>query len=158
MYAVDALPGVAEKIPSVIHVDNTCRIQTVTPEQNEHYYNLIDAFEKLSEVPILFNTSFNLGGDPLVEQLEDAIDTLERCAIDWLYLPEIQKLVNIPQSKVRKSPKEFITEVINCIMRTLSVNLSHDASVTLIEDGKIILHQLEEDFHIKNTTNCLSLY
>ena len=109
MYAVDALPGVAEKIPSVIHVDNTCRIQTVTPEQNEHYYNLIDAFEKLSEVPILFNTSFNLGGDPLVEQLEDAIDTLERCAIDWLYLPEIQKLVNIPQSKVRKSPKEFIT-------------------------------------------------
>lgn len=99
MYAVDALPGVAEKIPSVIHVDDTCRIQTVTQEQNEHYYNLISAFEKLSGVPILFNTSFNLGGDPLVEELEDAIDTLKKSKIDWMYLPEIQKLAYIPESK-----------------------------------------------------------
>jgi len=99
MYAVDALPGVAEKIPSVIHVDNTCRIQTVTQEQNEHYYNLISAFEKLSDTPILFNTSFNLGGDPLVETIEDAIDTLETSDIDWMYLPEIQKLVYVPKTR-----------------------------------------------------------
>ena len=96
MYAVDCLPGVEEKIPSVIHVDGTCRIQTVTQEQNEHYYNLISSFEKLSEVPILFNTSFNLGGDPLVETIADAIDTLQRSDIEYLYLPEIQKLVKIP--------------------------------------------------------------
>jgi carbamoyltransferase len=96
MYAVECLPGVEEKIPSVIHVDGTCRIQTVTQEQNEHYYNLISAFEKLSEVPILFNTSFNLGGDPLVENIIDAIDTLQRSDIEYLYLPEIQKLVKIP--------------------------------------------------------------
>ena len=99
MYAVDALPGVAEKIPSVIHVDNTCRIQTVTQEQNEHYYNLISAFEKLSDTPILFNTSFNLGGDPLVEEIEDAIDTLEKSDIDWMYMPEIQKLVYVPKTQ-----------------------------------------------------------
>ena len=94
MYAVDCLPGVEEKIPSVIHVDGTCRIQTVTKDQNEHYYNLISAFEKLSEVPILFNTSFNLGGDPLVETIEDAVITLTNSDIKYLYLPEIQKLVN----------------------------------------------------------------
>jgi carbamoyltransferase len=99
MYAVDALPGVAEKIPSVIHVDNTCRIQTVTKEQNEHYYNLISAFEKLSDTPILFNTSFNLGGDPLVETIDDAIDTLKRSDIDWMYMPEIQKLVYVPKTE-----------------------------------------------------------
>ena len=96
MYAVKCHEGVAEKIPSVIHVDDTCRIQTVTPEQNEHYYNLIDAFEKLSEVPILFNTSFNLGGEPLVETIEDAVKTLNNCDIEYLYLPEIQKLVYAP--------------------------------------------------------------
>jgi len=96
MYAVKCHEGVAEKIPSVIHVDDTCRIQTVTPEQNEHYYNLIDAFEKLSEVPILFNTSFNLGGEPLVETIEDAVKTLNNCDIEYLYLPEIQKLVYVP--------------------------------------------------------------
>jgi len=95
MYAVNCLPGVAEKIPSVIHVDETCRIQSVTKEQNEHYYNLISEFEKLSEVPILFNTSFNLGGDPLVETIEDAIDTLKKSDIEYMYLPEIQKLVKI---------------------------------------------------------------
>lgn len=96
MYAVECLEGVEKIIPSVIHVDNTCRIQTVTQEQNEHYYNLISAFEKLSEVPILFNTSFNLGGDPLVETIEDAIDTLKNSDIEWMYLPEIQKLVHVP--------------------------------------------------------------
>jgi len=96
MYAVDCLPGVMEKIPSVIHIDGTCRIQTVTQEQNEHYYNLISSFEKLSGVPILFNTSFNLGGDPLVETIADAIDTLQRSDIEYMYLPEIQKLVKVP--------------------------------------------------------------
>ena len=107
MYAVDALEGVEEKIPSVIHVDGTCRIQTVTPEQNEHYYNLIDSFEKLSEVPILFNTSFNLGGDPLVETIQDAVDTLQNSDIDYLYLPEIQKLVNVPDNLSKTNDKKY---------------------------------------------------
>ena len=95
MYAVDALDGVEEKIPSVIHVDGTCRIQTVTPEQNKHYYNLISAFEKITEVPILFNTSFNLGGEPLVETIDDAVETLKNSDIEYLYLPELQKIVKI---------------------------------------------------------------
>jgi len=95
MYAVEAKEGVAEIIPSVIHVDNTCRVQTVTKEQNLHFYNLIQEFEKISSVPILFNTSFNLAGDPLVETIEDAIDTLNRSEIEYLYLPEIQKLVKV---------------------------------------------------------------
>ena len=95
MYAVDCLPGVEEKIPSVIHVDGTCRIQTLTKDDNQHYYNLIDAFEKLSGVPILFNTSFNLGGEPLVENIEDAIATLKTSKIEYMYLPEIQKLVKV---------------------------------------------------------------
>ena len=95
MYAVDALPGVAEKIPSVIHVDGTCRIQTVTKEQNENYYNSISAFEKLSDVPILFNTSFNMGGDALVENLYDALESLAYLDIKYLYLPEIGKLITM---------------------------------------------------------------
>ena len=96
MYAVKCNEGIEEKIPSVIHVDGTCRIQTVTEEQNEHYYKLINAFEKITDVPILFNTSFNLGGDPLVETIEDALDTLNRSDIEYMYLPEIGKLVKVP--------------------------------------------------------------
>jgi carbamoyltransferase len=95
MYAVNCQPGVAEKIPSVIHVDGTCRIQTVTREQNAHFYSLIDAFYTKTGIPILFNTSFNLGGDPLVETLDDAISTLVRSDIEYLFLPEYGKLIKI---------------------------------------------------------------
>lgn len=99
MYAVNCQPGVQEKIPSIIHVDGTCRIQTVTKEQNNHYYDLIKAFYNRTGVPIIFNTSFNLGGDPLVETLEDAIDTLAQSDIEYLYLPEYGKLITVKNSK-----------------------------------------------------------
>jgi carbamoyltransferase len=95
MYAVNCQPGIAEKIPSIIHVDGTCRIQTVTPEQNKHYYDLIKAFKEETGIPILFNTSFNLGGEPLVETLDDAIWTLQQSDIEYLYLPEHGKLIKI---------------------------------------------------------------
>lgn len=95
MYAVNCKPGVAEKIPSIIHVDGTCRIQSVKREQNPHYYDLIKEFYDQSGIPIIFNTSFNLGGDPLVETLDDAIDTLVRSDIEYLYLPEYGKLIKI---------------------------------------------------------------
>lgn len=95
MYAVNCQPGVEDKIPSIIHVDGTCRIQTVTESQNYHYYNLIKEFYNTTGVPILFNTSFNLGGEPLVETLNDAIWTLQNSDIEYLYLPEFEKLIII---------------------------------------------------------------
>lgn len=95
MYAMNCQPGVAEKIPSIIHVDGTCRIQTVTREQNPHYYDLINEFYKKTGVPIVFNTSFNLGGEPLVETLDDAVRTLYSSDIEYLYLPEYSKLIKV---------------------------------------------------------------
>lgn len=94
MYAVDAHPNIRECIPAILHIDYTCRIQTLTREQNEHYYNLIDAFYKQTNVPILFNTSFNLAGEPLVETPEDALKTFNDSEIKYLYFPEIQKLIS----------------------------------------------------------------
>jgi carbamoyltransferase len=102
MYAVNCQPGVEKIIPSIIHVDGTCRIQTVTKEQNKHYYELIEKFHEKTGVPILFNTSFNLGGDPLVETIDDAIDTLRRSDIEYLYLPEIDQLVHIPKNSTEE--------------------------------------------------------
>lgn len=96
MYAVDCHDGVQEKIPSIIHVDGTCRIQTVTEEQNQHYYELISKFNDKTGVPILFNTSFNLGGEPLVETIEDALHTLRNSGLNYLYLPEVGKLIHVP--------------------------------------------------------------
>ena len=95
MYAVNCQPGVEEKIPSIIHVDGTCRIQTVKREQNPHYYDLINEFYQDSGVPMLFNTSFNLGGEPLVETLDDAVRTLANSLMEYLYLPEYKVVIVI---------------------------------------------------------------
>jgi carbamoyltransferase len=95
MYAVNCQPGVEEKIPAVIHVDGTCRIQTVTEEQNFHWYNLIKEFKNQTGVPALFNTSFNLGGEPLVETIDDAMRTLYNSGINYIYFPAIKMMVEI---------------------------------------------------------------
>lgn len=93
MYAVDAHEKSWDIVPAILHVDKTCRIQTVTKHQNFHYYNLIEAFYALTKVPILFNTSFNLAGEPLVETPEDALRTFHNSDIKYLYFPEVGKLV-----------------------------------------------------------------
>ena len=95
MYAVNCQPGIEEKIPAIIHVDGTCRIQTVNREQNPHYYDIINTFKERTGTPIVFNTSFNLGGEPLVETLDDALWTLQESDIEYLYLPEHGKLLSI---------------------------------------------------------------
>jgi carbamoyltransferase len=98
MYAVNCQPDVKEKIPSIIHVDGTCRIQTLKKEQNRHFYELIEEFYKETEVPILFNTSFNLGGEALVETLDDAVRTLVNSKIEYLYLPELNLMIEVKNS------------------------------------------------------------
>jgi carbamoyltransferase len=95
MYAVNCQPGIEEKIPSIIHEDGTCRIQTVTREENPNYYDLINAWKERTGIPMVFNTSFNLGGEPLVETLKDALWTLQESDIEYLYLPEYGKLLKI---------------------------------------------------------------
>ena len=93
MYAMDFKEDKKGLVPSITHVDGTCRIQTVTPEQNQNYYNLINEFYKHTGTPILFNTSFNLAGEPLVETVQDALHTLDNSDIKYLYLPDIRTLV-----------------------------------------------------------------
>jgi carbamoyltransferase len=94
-FAVDAHDKTIDIVPSVIHADGTSRIQTVTKKQNYHFYNLIKEFYKKTSIPMLLNTSFNLSGDPLVETFEDAILTLRKSEIEYLYLPEIKILIII---------------------------------------------------------------
>jgi carbamoyltransferase len=99
-YAVDAYENAIEKVPAIIHADNTCRIQTITKEQNQYFYNLIFCFFERTGVPMLMNTSFNLGGEPLVETFEHAIHTLKNSMIEYLYLPEIETLVTVKNKKL----------------------------------------------------------
>jgi carbamoyltransferase len=84
LLASDVLPNKANIIPAITHVDNTARVQTVSREVNERYYDLIKAFEKLTDVPMVLNTSFNIAGKPIVETPEDAIRCFLSTGIDVL--------------------------------------------------------------------------
>jgi carbamoyltransferase len=92
-------PEYVKIIPGVTHVDNTCRIQTVS--QDDHYlYELLNEFKKLSGHGILLNTSFNLAGEPLVETPEDAFNTLNNSCLDYLWFEETQQLFKISINKL----------------------------------------------------------
>lgn len=93
LYAVNVIEKIKEKIPSVVHVDGTCRIQTVNEKQNPILYKILKLFYKKTGVPILMNTSFNLAGETLVETPEDAIDVLKRSKLEYLYFSDINKLI-----------------------------------------------------------------
>jgi carbamoyltransferase len=73
-------------IPSVTHVDNSARLQTVTREESPLYYDVIKAFEGRTGVPIVINTSFNVRGEPIVCTPHDAYLCFMRTNMDHLVL------------------------------------------------------------------------
>ena len=64
-----------DKIPAVVHVDQTGRLQTVKKEWNERFHALVSAFHDRTGVPVVLNTSFNVMGKPIVHSIEDALAT-----------------------------------------------------------------------------------
>ncbi|MGB3181578.1 MAG: carbamoyltransferase C-terminal domain-containing protein [Cyclobacteriaceae bacterium] len=75
-----------DKLRSIVHEDNSCRVQTVTPDWSPHYYNLLRAFKNESGVSVLLNTSFNKKGMPIVERPEEALDLFFETEIDYLVI------------------------------------------------------------------------
>lgn len=75
-----------DKVPAVVHVDGSGRLQSVEREHNPRFYDLIKEFEALTGVPIVLNTSFNLNGEPIVCTPADAIRTFFSCGLDALII------------------------------------------------------------------------
>ena len=75
--------------PSIVHVDGTCRVQTITKETNQNLYNLLINFK----LPYIMNTSFNLAGYPIVETFEDVLFTLNNSNLKYVYFADEKKLL-----------------------------------------------------------------
>ena len=60
-------------VPGVTHVDGSGRLQTITEDMNPRYYQLISEFQKISGIPMIVNTLFNIKGEPIIESPTDAI-------------------------------------------------------------------------------------
>jgi carbamoyltransferase len=82
--AFDTRSETREEIISAIHVDGTCRPQTVSRSTNPRYWELINAFRSITGVPAVLNTSFNVAGQPIVNSPFEAIDTFLNCGMDML--------------------------------------------------------------------------
>lgn len=74
------------QIPGVVHVDGTARVQTVSTMENPLFYKLLREFEKITGIPIVLNTSFNIRGEPIVCSPEDALKCFMGTKIDFLVL------------------------------------------------------------------------
>ena len=75
-----------ELAPSVVHADGTARVQTVCQSENEDLYKIITHFEKLTGLPIVINTSFNVNGESIVDTAEDALESFGYMDVDYLAL------------------------------------------------------------------------
>lgn len=75
--------------PAVVHVDNTARPQVIDKDTNSIYYKILENFEKLSNIPVLINTSFNSHEEPIVMSPHDAIKSLKNDKIDILVIDNI---------------------------------------------------------------------
>ncbi|HEY9285114.1 MAG TPA: carbamoyltransferase C-terminal domain-containing protein [Pyrinomonadaceae bacterium] len=84
--AFPVTPKAKRLIPAAVHVNGTARPQVVRRETNPRFWSLISAFNTLTGVPAVINTSFNLAGEPIVYDAKDAISVFKRSGLDALVL------------------------------------------------------------------------
>ena len=86
LFIYDVRPEKADRIPAVRHVDGTARVQTVNRAQHPLYYDLLRAFQRRTDVPVLVNTSFNTRGEPVVCTPRDAVESFWTSPLDALVI------------------------------------------------------------------------
>jgi len=86
LFVMPVRPAFREKLPAVTHTDGSARIQTVSQPQNPRLWQLLNAFEKLTGLPVLLNTSFNVKGQPIVCSPKEALDTFVLAKLDVLVM------------------------------------------------------------------------
>lgn len=79
---------VRSRVPAVVHVDGTGRLQTVKRVWNPRYHSLIEAFFRLTGVPLVLNTSFNVMGKPILHSADDALLMLYTTGLDGLVIED----------------------------------------------------------------------
>ncbi|MBI4550067.1 MAG: carbamoyltransferase [Candidatus Omnitrophica bacterium] len=110
MMLVASVRGAEPIIPSVTHVDGTARVQTVAKEIDPVYHRLVERFGRLSGVPVLINTSFNVRGEPMVCTPEDAWRCFMRTRMDSLVIGNFL-LDKDKQNRKEETPEAWLSRV-----------------------------------------------
>ncbi len=85
----DTRENFRELLPSITHVDGTARIQTINPSQNEFIYKALKEFERLSGAPIFLNTSYNPGGEPILNFCHVGLEMLDQTDLDLVIIDNV---------------------------------------------------------------------
>jgi carbamoyltransferase len=96
------------EVPSVIHVDFSARIQTVREEVHPDFYRLITEFKRLTGVPIIINTSFNVSGQPIVRTAREAWSCFQHTDMDYLVLNDC--IYRNPRDKSREEKLAWLKQ------------------------------------------------
>jgi len=86
LFGIDKLNIKRSEIPAVTHVDYSARVQTVTKDTNNRYYDLISKFKEKTGCPVIVNTSFNVRGEPIVNTPTDAFNCFMGTDLDYLVI------------------------------------------------------------------------
>ena len=112
LFICDTLEKYRKLIPGVVHKDNTARVQTVD-RKNKILYNILNEFKNKTGIPVLINTSFNIGGEAIVNTVDHAINSFKQMDIDYLLIGNflVKKKVKIKKNTVgdfiKKRRNEF---------------------------------------------------
>ncbi|MBI4568684.1 MAG: carbamoyltransferase [Planctomycetes bacterium] len=98
VFVYNVRPEWRDRLPAITHVDGSARIQTVDRRLHPEYYRVIEEFHRLTGVPVILNTSFNLQGEPMVETAYDALRTFASSGLDALFLRD-RLVVKRPESR-----------------------------------------------------------
>jgi carbamoyltransferase len=104
----DVLPEKRHLVPAITHVDGTGRVQTVSKTHNPKYYRLIEAFEMLTGVPLVLNTSFNIRGEPIVLSSSQAIEGFLNTGMDALFLGDFVLTKQTESAARDMNPDEIV--------------------------------------------------
>jgi len=112
LWGIDQLNVPRSTIPAVTHVDYSARVQTVRRETNPFYYDIIDAFYRLTGCPVVVNTSFNVRGEPIVCTPEDAYRCFMRTNMDVLVLENfiLERTAQPKREEDEAWRKEFVLD------------------------------------------------
>ncbi len=86
LMAYTVKPEWRERVIGILHYDDTARVQTVEPDENPRYHQLISHFDKLTGIPVVLNTSLNVRGEPIANTPKDALACFDTSAMDYLFL------------------------------------------------------------------------
>ena len=84
LFGIDKLKIPRSTLPAITHVDYSARLQTVHNDTNPKMHKLLKEFKKVTDCPVLVNTSFNVRGEPIVNTPEDAYRCFMRTEMDYL--------------------------------------------------------------------------